>query len=174
VSAIAQPAATTASAFLDRTRPSGAKTWREARLYGPQASRSEGCVSVGRHHVVLETGSTAGEVDGRVAVQVASGSLEIVSSTEPETGKPADNSVVRPSSDIIARKLGESAVLIRMRTSRIYELNATGARIWELLKQHSRRDTVVESLCDEFHIDRREAEAAVDELIETLRGEGLL
>jgi hypothetical protein len=94
--------------------------------------------------------------------------------TESETAKPADNTVVRPASDIIARKLSESAVLIRMRTSRIYELNATGARIWELLKQHTRRETVVESLLEEFHIERGDAEAAVDELIETLRGEGLV
>ncbi len=91
-----------------------------------------------------------------------------------ESAKPAETEVVRPASDIIARQLGESAVLIRMRTSRIYELNATGARIWELLKQHARRDAVVESLLTEFHIDRRDAEAAVDELIETLRQEGLL
>ena len=97
-----------------------------------------------------------------------------MSSTEPEKDKPADNTVVQPASDIVARKLGESAVLIRMRTSRIYELNATGARIWELLKQHTNRETVIEALLDEFHIERRDAEAAVDELIETLRAEGLI
>ena len=81
---------------------------------------------------------------------------------------------MQPASDIIARKLGESAVLIRMRTSRIYELNATGARIWELLKQHTSRDTVIEALLEEFHIERHDAEAAVDELLETLRSEGLI
>ena len=81
---------------------------------------------------------------------------------------------MRPASDIIARKLGESAVLIRMRTSRIYELNATGARIWELLKQHPARESVVESILNEFEIDRHDAESAVDELTATLRGEGLI
>lgn len=86
----------------------------------------------------------------------------------------SDNSVVRPASDIIARQLGASAVLIRMRTSRIYELNETGARIWDLLKQHATRESAVEGILAEFQIDRADAEAAVDELIAMLRSEGLL
>jgi len=86
----------------------------------------------------------------------------------------SDNAIVRPASDIIARQLGASAVLIRMRTSRIYELNETGARIWELLKEHATRESAVEGLLSEFEIDRADAEAAVDELIAMLRSEGLL
>jgi hypothetical protein len=90
------------------------------------------------------------------------------------SGSSTDNTIVKPPSDIIARQLGESAVLIRMRTSRIYELNETGARIWELLKQSADRDSVVDSLIAEFHIERAEAESAVDALIATLRAEGLV
>jgi len=86
----------------------------------------------------------------------------------------SDNPIVRPASDIIARQLGASAVLIRMRTSRIYELNETGARIWELLKEHATREAAVDGLLAEFQIDRADAEAAVDELIGVLRSEGLL
>jgi len=85
-----------------------------------------------------------------------------------------DTSSVKPSSDVIARQLGDSAVLIRMRTSRIYELNATGARIWELLSQGASRESAVEALLAEFHIERPEAEVAVDELVGSLRSEGLL
>ena len=98
----------------------------------------------------------------------------MVISESKSTDLSSDNSVVRPASDVIARQLGTSAVLIRMRTSRIYELNETGARIWELLKQHATRGSAVDGLLDEFQIDRAEAEAAVDEVIAMLRSEGLL
>ena len=95
-------------------------------------------------------------------------------SESKSTGQSADNSIVRPASDIIARQLGASAVLIRMRTSRIYELNETGARIWEHLKTHATRQSAVDGILAEFEIDRADAEAAVDELIAMLRSEGLL
>jgi hypothetical protein len=85
-----------------------------------------------------------------------------------------EQAIVRPPADIIARRLGESAVLIRMRTSRIYELNATAARIWELLEQHATRAEVVNALLGEFDIERRDAESAVDDLLATLTAEGLL
>lgn len=81
---------------------------------------------------------------------------------------------MKPASDIIARNLGDSAVLIRMDTSRIYELNETGARIWELLKQHASRESAVDGLLSEFQIERAEAESAVDELLAMLRSEGLV
>ncbi|MBS1819444.1 MAG: PqqD family protein [Acidobacteria bacterium] len=90
-------------------------------------------------------------------------------------GDPLDNAAafVRPA-DVIARRLGESAVLIRMRTSRIYQLNVTGARIWELLQQHASRDAVLDELLAEFEVSREDAATAVDHLIADLRAEGLL
>ena len=82
--------------------------------------------------------------------------------------------VLKPASDIIARRLGESAVLIRLQTNRIYELNDTGARIWEVLKTGVTRDDVVERLLPEFDIDRNALGLAVDELLGMLKAEGLI
>ena len=67
--------------------------------------------------------------------------------------------------DVVARRLGESAVLIRMRTSRIYQLNETGARIWELLEQDASRDAVLDALLNEFDVSREDAASALDDLI---------
>ena len=82
------------------------------------------------------------------------------------------DTVLRPAADVIARRLGDSAVLIRLNTSRIYELNATGARIWELLAEGATREQVVDALGREF--DEEGIGAAVDELIGVLRAEGLV
>jgi hypothetical protein len=96
--------------------------------------------------------------------------LEVASEKSNELARP--NEVLRPAADVIARHLGESAVLIRLKTNRIYELNATGARIWELLSDGATRQQVVDSLAREFDDDS--IGAAVDELIDVLQAEGLV
>jgi hypothetical protein len=85
----------------------------------------------------------------------------------------SDRGYVIPT-DVVARKVGDSAVLVRLETNRIYELNATGARIWELLTQRQSRDEIIDALEREFAADRRELTAAFDELIASLRAEGLI
>ncbi len=40
----------------------------------------------------------------------------------------------RCSPDVTARRLGENIVLVHLGTDRIYELNPTAARIWELIQ----------------------------------------
>src|SRR5262245_4202632 len=81
---------------------------------------------------------------------------------------------IRPASDVIARKFGEAAVLVRLPTNSIYELNATGARIWELLSSGQTRAEVVEALQLEFDIDAASVNEAVDGMLEVMRAEGLI
>jgi hypothetical protein len=84
------------------------------------------------------------------------------------------SAVLRPVSDIIARNLGESAVLIRLQTNKIYELNATGARVWDLLKAGSTQEQLVDALMGEFSVSRDDLSQAVGELLSSLRAEGLI
>jgi hypothetical protein len=86
----------------------------------------------------------------------------------------ADAARLRTASDVIARSLGQSSVLIRLSTNRIYELNVTGARIWELLAKGATRDEIIEALQQEFDADRIGISEAVDALLQTLRVEGLI
>ena len=81
---------------------------------------------------------------------------------------------LEPPSDIVGRRLGDSTVLIRLHTNRIYELNATGARIWELIVEGVPLRQVVATLQREFDVDAGTAAEAVDELVVTLRREGLI
>ena len=82
--------------------------------------------------------------------------------------------VLRPAPGVVARQLGDGAVLIRLQTNRIYELNATGARVWQLLSEGRPPREIAAVLRTEFAGAGSDSELAVAELIDALRAEGLL
>lgn len=79
-----------------------------------------------------------------------------------------------PASDVVARRLGDSAVLIRLTTNRIYELNETGARVWELLQGGLSVDTAIDTLAAEFDAARPVIASEVEQLLQKLSAEGLV
>jgi len=81
---------------------------------------------------------------------------------------------VQPSQDVVSRRLGDTTVLVHLPTNRIFELNDTGGRIWELLTGGSTRDQVVDRLVTEFDIARDDATAALNDLLDDLSAAGLL
>ena len=48
-----------------------------------------------------------------------------------ETSRPRGS--LRQGRDAVSNRLGEGGVLVNLRTNRIFELNATGMRAWELI-----------------------------------------
>jgi hypothetical protein len=90
-------------------------------------------------------------------------------------GEPtlAVSGTIRPASDVVARRLGDSAVLVRLTTNRIYELNATGARVWELVQRGLTRDGMVDHLAGEFDVAAPALDRDVEELLLMLQVEGL-
>ena len=45
------------------------------------------------------------------------------------------NLVLHPNPEVIAKRLDQTTVLVDISTGRIFELNETGTRVWELLGQ---------------------------------------
>jgi hypothetical protein len=80
----------------------------------------------------------------------------------------------RPNPDAIAQRLGEEMVLVHLKTDRVFTLNRTGARIWELLSDGHDRAGIERQLLQEF--DGRPAEIARDvgALLEALEAEQFL
>jgi len=78
---------------------------------------------------------------------------------------------VRP--DVLARRLGDAVVLVHLHTNRIYELNTTGARIWELLQEGRTIDQVTNDLREEFETNDVDLRTEIDRLIDGVRTEGL-
>jgi len=87
---------------------------------------------------------------------------------------PKSQEMLRPRSGVVAREINDTAVLVHLETNLIYELNATGARVWALLQEGHDRSTICERLGTEFGAPAGEIEEAVDALLADLTREGLI
>jgi Coenzyme PQQ synthesis protein D (PqqD) len=81
---------------------------------------------------------------------------------------------LHPNSDVIAKRLDQTSVLVHIPTNRIFELNETGSRVWEMIGESLNADQIVQRLADEFDVEEAQAANEVNELVTRLRDEGLL
>ena len=81
---------------------------------------------------------------------------------------------IRRRPDVVARRVGDTAVLVHLGSNRIYELNDTGARIWELTADGGARLRAwsIDS-SDEFDVDRGQLASEVASIVDDLVREGL-
>jgi Coenzyme PQQ synthesis protein D (PqqD) len=84
------------------------------------------------------------------------------------------DAVFKPNPDVLSKRLGQDTVLVHIATNRIFELNETGTRVWELLGQGLTIDRITHHLIEEFNVEATQAAGEVKELIVQLRAEGLL
>ena len=75
----------------------------------------------------------------------------------------------RPNPEVVFKRLEDRMVLVHLTTNRIFELNSTGARVWELLQDGITGDALIDRLNAEFEVDsetlRREVETLLSDLI---------
>jgi hypothetical protein len=79
-----------------------------------------------------------------------------------------------PHPDVVARRLGDRTVVVNLRTNRIYELNSTAARLWDLLESGCERGRLEQKLLDEFDADEGQVRQEVAATLARLSREGLL
>ena len=87
---------------------------------------------------------------------------------------PDPDIALRPSPEVISKRLDEATVLVHIPTNRIFELNETGTRVWELLGQGLDANTIVGFLVEEFDVDKARASNEVNDLLIQLRTKDLL
>ena len=80
----------------------------------------------------------------------------------------------RPNPDVITQELEGELVLVHMATNRIFALNETGARVWELLESGRDTITIRETLEREFAVDPQQLEREMQDLVAALAAEGLV
>ena len=78
------------------------------------------------------------------------------------------------SDDVVARRLDDVVILINLKTNRIFELNSTGARLWELMSAGSTQAEIHDTMLREFDVTQADLSSAVDTLAGWLADEGLI
>jgi hypothetical protein len=81
---------------------------------------------------------------------------------------------MRANSEVVARRMDEEVVLVHLGTNRIYTLNATGARFWDLLQSGLGRDAIRAALVAEFEVGETQLDAEIEALVAELSDQGLL
>lgn len=81
---------------------------------------------------------------------------------------------LRPNPDVVAEHLGDGIALVHLRTDRVYELNRTGARLWDLLTSGHDRVQIQRELVREFAVDEAQLAQEIEMLLSLLVAENLV
>jgi len=79
-----------------------------------------------------------------------------------------------PNPDVVFKRLGDRMVLVHLATNQIFELNDTGARVWELLHEGITGDALVDRLSEEFEVESSTLRNEIKSLLSELVDEGLI
>ena len=80
----------------------------------------------------------------------------------------------RSSPDAVATRVGDEVVVVDLKTDKIYSLNRTAARIWELVCADCDRVEVERRMLEEFDVTPSQLAEAIDELVISMMQNGLL
>ena len=87
----------------------------------------------------------------------------------------ASTSCFQSSSDVVSNRIDDgTSVLVNMQTNRVYELNRTGTRFWELLCEGYDRKKIQQLMLQEFDVAEADLAAEIEALLTSLESEGLI
>jgi hypothetical protein len=78
------------------------------------------------------------------------------------------------SDQVLSQEVNGETVLLDLEQEFYFGLDKTGTRIWQLLQSGSSVPELIESMLNEFEIDRTTLTKDVDELLEKLSDAGLV
>ena len=78
------------------------------------------------------------------------------------------------SPDAVANRMGDQIVLVHVGTDRIFELNPTAARVWDLLQSGHNRNEIRKILFEEFSISESLAAQQIEDLLASLIAERII
>lgn len=81
---------------------------------------------------------------------------------------------VRRQDDVVSRKVGDRLVVVNLQTNRIYELNPTASRLWELLETGCDRGELEQAMLQEFDVREPDLSVNLDETLTLLSSKGLI
>jgi hypothetical protein len=81
---------------------------------------------------------------------------------------------LRPNPDVIAQQLGDEIVLLNLHTNRMYELNSTAARMWELLSDGYDIEQIHRQMLLEFSVDAAQLANEMKQLLASMQEANLV
>jgi hypothetical protein len=81
---------------------------------------------------------------------------------------------VRPSANTLATRVGEEIILVHLKTDKIFVLNRTGARVWELISEDLDLDAMGQRIAREFDVATQAVSVEIGELFDALRRDDLV
>jgi hypothetical protein len=93
---------------------------------------------------------------------------------EVDVGDASGIRRLEPNSEVVGQQLGDEVVLVNLKTNRIFELNRTAGRFWNLLQEESERGRIEEQMLTEFDVAEKDLRDEVDSLISRLAAEDLV
>lgn len=76
--------------------------------------------------------------------------------------------------DVTFRNIDEEIVLINLETERMFTLNSSGARFWQLLAEGQELGQISRQMQGEYEVGSNEIEKEISDLLGSLREEGLI
>lgn len=83
-------------------------------------------------------------------------------------------SLVTISQQVISRNIDDETVLVNLETERMFTLNSTGARFWQLLGEGQKLDQICRQMKLEYEVSSTEIEREIGDLLNLLKEEGLV
>ncbi|HTV60761.1 MAG TPA: PqqD family protein [Verrucomicrobiae bacterium] len=83
-------------------------------------------------------------------------------------------SIVVAASGQVSCALGEEAAILNIKSSVYYGLDPVGARVWSLLQEPRSVGEVRDAIVGEFAVEAGRCEKDLLDLLEKMRGEGLI
>lgn len=78
------------------------------------------------------------------------------------------------SKDVLAQELAGETVLLDLASENYFGLDAVGTRVWQLLNEGKPESVLVDTLLNEYEVEREVLEKDISELLNRLNEAGLI
>ena len=80
----------------------------------------------------------------------------------------------RISPEVLFRELAGEAVLLDLKSQRYFGLDPVGTRIWQLLDEQRRTDSILATMLEEFDVEEAKLREDLDAFLDQLKDAGLI
>ncbi|QPC85011.1 lasso peptide biosynthesis PqqD family chaperone [Phototrophicus methaneseepsis] len=84
------------------------------------------------------------------------------------------SSVVYNSQHVVATEVDQDVVILNSQSGKYFGLDEVGARVWELVQTPQRVEDIVETIYNEYDVDKQQCQEDLTLLLEQLQESGLV